>query len=219
MLSSYIYVFIEMLMIIIGLKAIDTAKRHSPRKIRGVAVFVLTLEIIRFAANILLFISKNILFLYTLKFFALINLVVIPITAILCFYIFLRSDELNFDYIIFACAILFIIYAFTAFNMDYFIQRTNSFGYFITFQQWVYIELALIAILSSVLVASIITIGRKVSNNIGLMLIIVATVIVVAEIVAKLFEIQVMPNLLFSDFVWILVLQYALSTFKLNKGR
>jgi hypothetical protein len=219
MLRSYIYVFIEMLLIVIGLQALYTARKHCPSKIRGVAVAILIMSFLRFITNIILFVSENILFLYILKFFALINIATILITALLCLYIFLRNDEIKIDYVILVSVILLIIYSVAAFNMGFYIQKTQYFGYAIAFHQWVYIELAFIGILSVFLVSATIVLGRKTSNNIGLLFIIGASAITIGEIVIKVIGIQVMPNLLFGDFIWMLVLQYALSTIKINKGR
>ncbi|WP_163192028.1 hypothetical protein [Clostridium thermarum] len=219
MLKSYIYFFIELLLIVLGVHALYKARKHCPSKIKGVAASVLIINLLRFITNIILFLSENILLLYIFKFFALANIATILITALLCLYIFLRNDEIKFDYVIMLSALLFIIYSVAAFNMEYYIQRTQHFGYIIAFKQWEYIELVFIAILSVFFVAAAIVLGRKTSNNRGLLFIIGSSAVTIGEIVIKICGMQVMTNLFFGDLIWMLVLQYALNTIKINKGR
>lgn len=219
MLNSYIYIFVEMLMIILGMYCLNTIKKYGPGKIKLVVTVILVLEVFRLISNLIMFVSDSILFLYILKFFALVNIATIPITGIICVYIFIRSENINFDNIFMAGAILLVAYSITVFNVEYSVQRTIDFGYLITLRQWVYVELAFVAVISVILIWAMLVVGKKVSNNTGLIFVIIASMLTIGEITMKIFGLQVMPNLFFADFIWIMVLMYAISTIRTNKGR
>lgn len=215
--TSYTYIFIEMLLILIVIMGAKTAKKFAPDKIKVLSILILTLWLLRFAANIFLFLSKNIIFLYILKFFSLINLATIPITALLCLYIFFRNNEIKFDYLMLISAAVLALYAITSSKLDYTIKRTESFGYIISFQNWVLIDFSFMVIVSIIIICAILILGDKLVNSGGVSLIISASSVTIIEIVLKVLGIQALPNLVISDIAWVLTLVYAISSFKKNK--
>lgn len=215
--TSYTYIFIEMLLILIVIMGAKKAKKFAPDKIKVLSILILTLWLLRFAVNIFLFLSKNIIFLYILKFFSLINLATIPITALLCLYIFFRNNEIKFDYLMLISAAVLALYAITSSKLDYTIKRTESFGYIISFQNWVLIDFSFMVIVSIIIICAILILGDKLVNSGGVSLIISASSVTIIEIVLKVLGIQALPNLVISDIAWVLTLVYAISSFKKNK--
>lgn len=215
--TSYVYIFIEMMLILITLKAADTGIKYAPGKIKVLSMSIIILWFLRFAANIFLFLSKNIIYLYILKFFSLVNLATIPITALLCLYIFYRNNEIKFDYLILISVTVLLLYVFVIFKMNYNIKRTESFGYIISFQNWILIDFSVIIIASVIMLCALIILGGKLVNSGGISLIIAASAVTIIELVLKLLGIQVLPNLVVSDVVWVLTLVYAISAVKKSK--
>jgi len=216
--TSYTYFFIEMLLILIVIMVAKRARKYAPDKIKVLSIFIVVLWLFRFTANIFLFVSKNIIFLYILKFFALINVATIPVTAILCLYIFYRNNEIKFDYLMLISVGIILLYGFFVFKLDYNIKRTESFGYIISFQNWLLIDFLLIIIASIILLCALLILGERLVNSEGASFLIAASSVTIIEIVLKVLGIQVMPNLVISDLAWVLVLVYAISAFKKNKS-
>lgn len=219
MLKSYIYLLIQMLLILICINSTGTARRYAPAKVKILSMAVLILETLRVVSNGVLFVSDNILFLYILKYFNFLNIVVIPLAAVITLYIFYRSDSLKFDYVIIAGVFIFGGYLFAVFNMDYYIKRTQLYGYCIYMEELAYMQLVELILLSFVLISAMLSLGRKVANNNGLILIITAAVIAIAEIVLKAFNIELLNNQILGDAAWMIVLQYAINTMKTSKSR
>ncbi|HCW05724.1 MAG TPA: hypothetical protein DGK91_15130, partial [Clostridium sp.] len=201
---SYTYIFIEMLLILMVIIGAKTAKNYAPDKIKVLSIFIIILWLLRFTANIFLFLSRNIIFLYILKFFSLINIATIPITALLSLYIFYRNNEIKADYLMVISAIVLMAYTLIIFKMDYNLKRTESFGYIISFENWLFIDFSVIVIVSIIMVCGLIIVGEKLVNSGGVALIITASSVTIIEIVLKLLGIQVMPSLVISDIVWVL---------------
>ncbi|NLZ47879.1 MAG: hypothetical protein GX895_03675, partial [Clostridiales bacterium] len=170
--TSYIYIFIEMLLILIAVMAARTANKYAPDKIKLLSIIIITLWGLRFVANIILFQSKNIIFLYILKFFSLVNLATIPITALLCLYIFYRNSEIKIDYLILISVLVLLFYTITVFKLDYNIKRTESFGYIISFQNWLLVDFVFIVLVSIIMICALMIIGEKLVNSIGVSLLI-----------------------------------------------
>lgn len=219
MLRSYLYILIQMLLVLICMNCIYTAHRHWPAKLRVSVIVALIFELLRLASNIILFASDNIVFLYILKYFEFLNLTSIPIMAIISLYIFYRSDSVKFYYVIIVSVVLFSVCIYLIVGMDYYIERTQQYGYCIYLVNNTYIKLFQMLLLSFFLICGILALGRKVANNKGLMLIIAASSISMGEIVLTTFNFQILCNQIIGDIVWIIVMQYALNTMEQSKSR
>lgn len=219
MLQTYLYIFLEMLLILVIIRSFYIAGRNAPNKIKVLAIAALSFSLLRITSNILLFASENIMFLYVLRFANMLSIVLIPIIGLLSVYIFYRSESIKFDYVIVIGSLIILGYILSIFKLDYYIKRTEQFGYVISLKQWVYYELILIIMVSALLIICLAAVGRKVANNKGLMLIIIASTVTISEIAIKILGVQQLPNLTISDGIWIVTIHYALSTMKLSKGR
>ncbi|MDP4090623.1 MAG: hypothetical protein Q8930_15335 [Bacillota bacterium] len=219
MLKSYIYILTVMLLMVVCINSIYTARKHAPAKIKALAVSVLIIEALRLIACAVLFSCDNIIFLYILKYFSHLNSAVVPIAALISFYIFYRSEKIRFDYVIIPCVLIVICYLAAVFNLDYYIKRTELYGYCIYFENWFYVQFIQIILLSFILAGGILALGRKVANNKGLMLVVMAAAAAAAEVVMQAFNVELLANCILGDAVWLLVLQYALNTMKYSKSR
>lgn len=210
------YIYIILLFIIImllGLGLISVIK-YAPLKIKFLSAAVFIAFSLRYIILIILLLSKNIKYLYFLRYGFFLNLICVPIGALICLYIFARIDKLKFDYTIVASIIFFIIYIVMMIKFQPNINMIGNYGYSISFTGnavwWGYTIVNTVFMLISFYI-----LDSKNINKLGILCVFISSLVTIAEVLIGFIGIRLLPIPILGELFSIITLNYAI--FKLKK--
>lgn len=209
----YIYIFLLLIMIILLFISFNL-RVNCPKKIKAITTIVIICIALRYAVLLILFLVNNIKYLYLLKPLFFMNLIAVPIITLTVLYIFMRNDSINFSYIFTAMAAIILLYVITMFKNKCLIENYNNCGYIITFLQGKYIYWTYTIWNTIILFFTIILMNKNNVNKLGMILIMVSSMIAIAEYIILIVGIT-MPEIgLIDDSMWMIALLYALHKVK-----
>lgn len=211
----YFYLILLISLFLLIYYALDCSLRFAPSKIRIVSSAVLTIASFRYIALLIFLITKNIRNLYLLKPLLYLNLLCIPILALVSFYILARNDKIKFDYCMVIGVILMIIYMVAMVKLPVHIEVYNNYGYIMSFYNNNLAYGTYLIINTIFFFGAIFFLGNKNSNKPGMWLILSSAFITSAELIIAVLGLHIIPAVLFGDILWIITAAFALN--KLRK--
>lgn len=215
-MKVYIYLSLLFLMIVFIYSGLRE-NSSSPLKIRILSIGVFITLFIRVIVLDLLFVVNNIQYLYLTEPFCLINLVSIPIAALISIYIFIRNDNINFSYIFIILSLVIILYFYIVLKSSSKLMLNLNYGYVINFDNPLYVYLPYIIFNVIFILIALKYYGSNV-DNFGLGLVVVSSFLFIMEIISNIACIKFFPHLIVGDVSWILTLNYGLSRIKKSKN-
>lgn len=201
-------------MLLIVYEGFSKNLKTAPSKIKIMCIFVFTGVALRYFTLIIFFGVKNIIHLYFLKPLYFLNLLCIPIGAIITIYILMRNNKIKFSYVFPISGVFILIYLFIIYKYPVEIRLDDLFGYYMKFVKTPYIYIGYM-ILNVIFMVVAINIYRKTLEKKGICFVIASAFIGILETMVYLIWGGVFISLILGDIFWILTLNYGL--YKLKK--
>lgn len=211
---SYLCLLVIVTVFIIYLQ--DISKKRCPIKIRRFYFITFTLLLVRYAALILGMIVEKQIVGYYIKNILMLNIVAIPLLTIVAFYIFYRDEQRTFDYNYIFLGLLLIAYGLLMVLYKPNVEM-SGFGFIVQVNNFSFIYLIYLIMLSSVAVLSLIFIDKPYGNKQGMIMLMMASMFAVAEYILYSGGIKVFPYPLFGEVLILLTTYKAIRTFKIVK--
>lgn len=206
-----IYTILLLMMIFILANCVQLVDK-VPIKIRSVFTMVIGALFVRYVALFILLIAQNIKYLYCLQPLIFLNMLAIPIGAIVCFYIFIKNNSIKFNYIFLVIAILIVLYILMIFICPVKVQISDVFGYKMGILNSKYIYGVNVLINLIILIYAVILIIRKIGNKIGYIFIILSSTVTLLGILNIFIKLTIMPIDIVSDIMWMICIIYSIKT-------
>lgn len=213
MIEFRIYSIVLLLEVFLLLQGMLINKK-IPTKIKYLVTIVYCALSLRYISLFTLFLSKNIKHLFVFKPFVFLNVFAIPVIAIICFYIFIRNNKINFNYLFIFSTVIFFMYLIIVFKYDSVIKMSKNYGYIIglldsNLLYWMYLIINTIFLLGAIYV-----IVNPNANKFGLVLVIVSAIIAILDISSIFVNHTILPNNILSDLIWTITMVYAINKVK-----
>lgn len=197
----------------LGLLVIKNSK-ISPKKIKIFLNIVLIPLIVRYITLIINFTVEEQRIIYFLKYLYNLNYLCIPLIIIVILYIFLRNENLRFNYlyIIFIAFITLYLIMIKVYKHNILIDI--KFGFIIRLENSSLVTLIYLIIIASFLVFTLINLDKPFSNKIGMRYILGALSLYLAEFILVLSGLYIYPFSIIGELLVYLVLLKSISTFK-----
>lgn len=216
-MKIYIYFLLIMFMFIVIYEAFKKNNKYSPIKIKILCTIVLMGMLLRYLTMFLMFIVQNIRYLYLLKPLYFLNFICIPIIAFIIFYILVRNDKINFSYMFFISFLLVGFYIFFIYKYPITLKVDIYYGYFIEIMQVPYAYVIyMIFNMCAIIFAG--NLYNKNVNRKGIVLVILSASILIIEAILSFIGKEIFLNIVLSDILWIISLNYLLGKLK-KSGR
>jgi hypothetical protein len=210
----YIYLFSLLVMLLLAGNGALTAINHAPIKIKAVSMCVFAAAFIRIISLLVLFLARNIMFLYLLKPIIYINILYVPVIGIICIYIFMRNDKIKFSYTFIIYGLLAAFYILFIYKESFLIKATQGYGYGFYFSGSMAGVFGIITVNTIVLILCIIQLGKPAANNFGLSLLIIGSLLCNADTFLTLFGVEYMTQNILGEILFLVIFNYGLSRFK-----
>lgn len=200
-------------MFYISYRGISICKK-VPFKIKILTYIGILGIIIRNVALIIMFITENLAYLYFLKPLIYLNFISMPIIVCIILCILARNSKINFSYlfiVFFASVAIYILFILKG-QID--IILNMDFGYVVNMINGEYLKNIALAFYTLCFIWCIILIRE---NNYNKSLIVFATVVCgvsIVEILSSITNAEFIPNLLISNCLWLILLDYILYKIK-----
>lgn len=215
-MKFYIYFLLIIFLIIFVFENLRKNNKFSPFKIKILCNIVLTFMLIREITLLVMFVASNIANLYLFKVTYFLNIVYIPIIALIIIYILFRSNKIKVIYIFFTGAFLLGIYLYFMCTLGTYIKIDISCGYFMKLFKGEKIYILHIIFALFCIGAALIMYSKSI-YKIGIILIITTCIVFIIETLFYVIGKGIFVNIIISDVFWSISLNYALS--KLKKAR
>lgn len=189
--------------------------KFAPVKIKILTSLVLFILLGRYISLLILFLYNKIQYLYLLKCVFFIFLICSPIMCIISLFILARKDSLNFNRVLIISVVLATIYCFLMIKCDVRVLiQSGTLWYSMVLDKFKLICIGYFVI-NIILVLICTNILHRVSKkDLGVYVLLIGTIITSIEIVMIFSNIKVLPEAILGESLYILSLNYALSTFK-----
>lgn len=214
MFVLYIYLFSLLVMLYLTVNAALVTANYVPIKIKAVSLVVLSAAFLRILCLLYLFFTQKIVFLYLLKPVAFINMLYIPIIGFICIYIFMRNDKIKFSYTFIIYILLAVLYILFIYKEPFQIRALQDYGYGFYFSKNMISAFGFIAINTIILVLGIMQLGKPVANNFGLSIIVISSLVSIADTFLNLFGFEYMAQNIMGEVLYLIVFNYGLSRLK-----
>lgn len=212
----YIYLILLVLILLSVLFGISLCVK-GPKKIRMLSGIVLMLLLLRYISLLVMYINKNISYMYIMKSAYFVYFACIPIGGAIVFYILLRRDTINFLHISLGSLAFIVVYFLLFSKVTVYITMINdsALGYNMNLQHkfW-YIDIAYLLINVLFLMASINVIDNPNINKQGIILVICSALSTTVAIILPYIGINLMPQYIWGELMWITTLDYCLNKVK-----
>ena len=210
-----IYIFILPIMFVLLFYSIYIIK-FSPKKIRMLGSIAIALMLVRYICVFKMLVSSSMLNLYMLKITYFLNFIGIPIIVFIIGYVFLRRNNINFNYVFLFSAAVIIVYIFGMLNLPSVTKDISGFGYNMIFENnmivyWIYIIFNTV-----VLFLSIVFSAKSHVNKIGLYMLAFSAFITILEYLGTIINIRPFPENIFGDLCFIITCIYGITKLKNN---
>lgn len=211
----YFYLILLLLIFVLLYKGISYTIKFAPAKIKLLSIFAFILLIFRYIVMLIYFVSPTIKYLYLFKSIIFLNLLCIPILALISIYILARKDRLKLSYFIIISIIIFILYILAAIKLQVNIEIYKNLGYRMYFLNYNLVDGIYLIINTIFFFSAIIFLSNNITNRFGMWLTFFSALIAMLEIILKSLGISLFPMLILGDIFWIITAVYAL--YKLKK--
>lgn len=184
--------------------------RFSPSKIKIIGSVAIVLMFVRYICVIIMLLSHNIRYLYLLKIPYFLNFLTIPVIAVVLIYIFIRKNNISFNYVFLISFFVILLYIFVMYKFPIEVKGLDSFGYTMIFEKnkiiyWIYIIFnTLVLFISSIFS------GKSNVNKQGLYMIAFSSIITIIENLTIVINIRILPENILGDMWFIIAFVYAL---------
>lgn len=212
----YIYLILLLLVLLSVLFGMNLCLK-GPKKIRMLSGIVLMLLLLRCISLFIMYINNNISYMYIMKPVYFVYLVCMPICSVISLYILLRRDSINFLHITLAALAFIVVYFLLISKVNIYITMINdsALGYTMNLNHnfW-YIDIAYLLINIFFLMLSINAINNLSINKEGIALIVFSALSTIIAIILPYLGINIMPQYVWGELMWILTLDYCLNKVK-----
>jgi hypothetical protein len=163
---------------------------------------------------LIFFLAQKIFYLYYLKSFLFLNMVYLPILAIICIFIFIRNNKINFSYFFIVAVVLLCLYIIIINASKPVIRSLNSYGYTVELLNGMYLNYGFIALSSLIILVCIHQIGREGVNNIGIFYTLICSSVSLTDVVLIMLGINYLNHNIVGEVLYILTFNYALRRLK-----
>lgn len=211
-----IYIYAVLLLVMFALIfCMFFISKKLPVKIRVASVILAILFTLRYAALSIMFLSKNIEYLYMLKPVYFLNLITMPVAAFMLLYIFLRMEKINFSYIFLILGMLFALYYAVIVISPANIYPLIKCGYSMQLGAtqaipWIYLVFDTALMFLGIIIIQ----DKKNINRKGMLIFIIAAASTAAEIALQMISIRPFTEYVFGDIMWALALYYSFLSIK-----
>jgi hypothetical protein len=210
----FTYIFLLLLMLIIITNGIIFCFKYAPLKIRILSLFVLIALDCRYITLIIFYIHKSINYLYSLRVLYFINILCIPVLALIVLYILSRSDKIKFKLIIIISLILVLLFSILIINGSISLIVLNNSSYTMIINSPSFVKVIYLIINILFMVASIFILNKSNVNKRGISIILLASIVVTCEILLSFTQMSLLPEEIVGDIFWVIALNYALYELK-----
>ncbi len=214
MIKFYIYIFMLLLNICMGFYAFNFNLKYAPIKIRVFTFVPIIFILFRYIALLILFMAKNLLYLYYLKPFILGSIIFIPLIYALSIYVFMRDQNMRFDYNFVLIIICAAIYGLIIYKFPMVLQISLQYGYVPGIIKDIYIHYFYVIVIAFAMLLAVLKIDKAGTNKRGMKLLILCGALSAIDIILYMAGLEILSNDVILEFLGILLLIYALSTFK-----
>lgn len=210
-----IYIFILPIILVLLFYSIYIIK-FSPKKVRILGSIAIALMLARYICVFKMLVSYSILNLYMLKITYFLNFIGIPIIVFIIGYVFLRRNNINFNYVFLFSAAVIIAYIFGMINLSCVTRDISGFGYNMVFENNMIVYWIYIIFNTALLFLSIVFSGKPHVNKIGLYMLAFSAFITILEYLATIINISFFPENIFGDLCFIITCIYGITKLKNN---
>lgn len=210
----YFYIVLLLLNVIIILCALDRCVK-CPAKIGILSSIVLVLLLARYISLFIMYISKNINYMYMLKPFYFLYVICIPICSLIITYIVIRNDKLKFMHVIIISSVIIVIYELLITKIPVYISINEDcgLGYVMVLKEYsFFIDIFSLIVNIIFLLVAISLFNKK--NTYALFLMMLAALTSIICIVISYTGIYTMPQCVLGELLWIITLNYCLGKVK-----
>lgn len=209
----YIYVF--MLLVIIFVVTFSFKYLIKlPKKIKVLSITAFIILFLRYAALLILLYSSRITYLYNLKYSFFAHLCGIPMLILIVLYIIIRNNRLNFSYLYLLAGMFISTYIGIILKNEVVLAMFSDykFGYYMHFKnQYIMIYYAAVNLVAIMISLSMIY-GSNDKKAVCLSNF--AALVSVSEVTAMIMGIMLMPQYLFGELLWVVLLLYLITKIK-----
>lgn len=212
----YIYLILLLLALLSVLFGISLCVK-GPKKIRILSCVVLILLLLRYVSLLIMYVNKNISYMYIMKPVYFVYFACIPIVSSIVLYILLRRDNINFLHITLGSLAFIIVYFLLISRVTIYITMINdsALGYNMNLHHnfW-YIDIVYLSINTFFLMLSINAIGNLNINKEGIILAVCSALSNIVAIILPYIGVNFMPQYIWGELMWIITLNYCLNKVK-----
>lgn len=211
----YLYILLLLLSVLLIFSAANKCRRCPP-KIGLLSIVVLILLLCRYFSLLIMYICKNINYMYILRPFYFIYVICIPICGLIMIYILMRNDKLNFMYILVISMVIIATYEILISKIPINISLYDDygFGYVMKLTKFsFYIDVFTLVVNVIFLTLAIRLLNRK--NTFAISLMVLAALVSIIGVIIPYLGVYVTPQCIFGEVFWIITLNYCLE--KLRK--
>jgi hypothetical protein len=194
---------------------VSSSVRFAPLKIRVISLAALITLSARYIALLIFLVTGNIKNLYVLKPLMFLNLLCLPVLAIISIYIYARNDKIKFNYCMILASLLLGTYLAAIIKLPISIEIYGSLGYIMSFHNEILVYGIYLIFNTIFFFSAVVFLGNKTSNKLGMWLILSSALVVIIEVIVKTSGVSILPSILLGDVIWIATADYAL--YKLKK--
>lgn len=211
----YFYLMVLLLIFILIYRGLSYSFQFASVKIKLISSTAFVLLALRYIILALFLLTKSITYLYVFKPFYFLNLLCIPVLALMSIYILSRQDRFKLNYCIAFSIVLSMLYIALLLKQPSAIELYKNIGYKMYFLNEKYVEVTYMSINTFFLFLSILLLGNKKCNSGGMRLIFISALAAIAELMANVLGINIIPAMLIGEVLWLVTADYAL--YKLKK--
>ncbi len=209
----YIYLALILLAIILIYIGIEDCNKFAPSKIKFLCNIVYLGLLIRFIILFLFTVWNDIIYVYYISPAYFLNYLVIPIAALISYYVLIRSNTAKFVLIISLSAFIFIQYIISNIICDASLYTNSSFGYSFSLNHMNILNIMYVIIFLLILIITLIN-YKKIKDGFGKKMLLISCVFTIVEGMIFIMKANFFPVLLINDICWMLTLNYCMKKLK-----
>lgn|GEM_PF-2242192 len=210
-----LYTYIILLVITsIGILVGIKLSLRVPNKIKIISSISLVMLLLRYISLFIMILQENIKYMYMLESLYFLYFACIPIFGVVCLYILLRNDNINFKYVVmisFAYIIMYFIWILRA-SVKIILMNNYNLGYAMNLKNnlW-YVDIIYLFINVAFLIVTVNIFNKERSDKIGSALAIFASLSTIVIIMLPYLLNNSIPQYCFNELLWVIALDYCLS--------
>ncbi len=209
----YIYLVLIFLALILIYMGVEDCNKFAPLKIKFLCNIVYLGLLIRFIILFMFTIWNNIIYVYYVSPAYFLNYLVIPIAALISYYVLIRSNKAKFVLIISLSAFICIQYIISNIIFDAKLYTNSSFGYWFSLMHINILNAVYVVTFFLVLIATLMN-YKKIKDSYGKKMLLFSSIFSIVEGFIFIMKINFFPVLVINDICWMLTLNYCIKKLK-----